>query len=122
MTSTKSTWDRQGPLTGVSVGCGFFSRIQMEAWPRVNGARIVAACDLDLPTVEHFSADVDLRPYRDLDEVLVAERPDFVDIATRPASHRGGIERASSTAAAPRRPSNPARSWAARASRAPRPC
>ena len=43
------------PLTGVTVGCGFFSRIQMEAWPRVSGARMVAACDLDRPTAERFS-------------------------------------------------------------------
>ena len=92
MIPTKSTRDRQKPLTGVTVGCGFFSRIQMEAWPRVSGARMVAACDLDRPTVEKFSADFNLRPYSNLDEMLDTEKPDFVDIVTRPASHGALVE------------------------------
>ena len=79
-------------LTGVTVGCGFFSRIQMEAWPRVSGAGIVAACDVDRAVAEKFSADFNLRPYSDLDEMLDAEKPDFVDIATRPSSHRALVE------------------------------
>jgi len=79
-------------LTGVTVGCGFFSRIQMEAWQRVSGARIVAACDLDPAKAESFAADFGLRPYSDAAAMIEAERPDFVDIATRPSTHRGLVE------------------------------
>ena len=74
-------------LTGVTVGCGFFSRIQMEAWQRVNGARIVAACDVDRAKAESFAADFGLRPYSDAAAMIEAEHPDFVDVATRPSTH-----------------------------------
>ena len=71
-------------LTGVTVGRGFFSRIQMEAWQRVSGAQIVAACDIDRNKAESIAADFGLRPYSDAAAMIEAERPDFVDIATRP--------------------------------------
>ena len=74
-------------LTGVTVGCGFFSRIQMEAWQRVRGARIAAACDIDRDKAESFAAEFGLRPYSDAAAMIEAERPDFVDIATRPPAH-----------------------------------
>ncbi len=74
-------------LKGVTVGCGFFSRIQMESWKRVEGAEIVAACDLDAERLKSFTSDFSLRGYSDADEMLEAEKPDFVDIATRPAGH-----------------------------------
>jgi len=74
-------------LRGVTVGCGFFSRIQMESWRRVEGAQITAACDLDGAKAEAFAADFGLKPYVDLDEMIEAEKPDFVDIATRPSTH-----------------------------------
>ncbi len=71
-------------LNGVTVGCGFFSRIQMEAWQRVDRARIAAACDIDRNKAESFAADFGLRPYSDAATMIEAERPDFIDIATRP--------------------------------------
>ncbi len=79
-------------LKGVTIGCGFFSRIQMQGWQRVNGARIVAACDLDRSKAEQFGRDFGLRPYVDAAEMLDAEQPDFVDIATRPATHLALVE------------------------------
>ena len=74
-------------LKGVTVGCGFFSRIQMESWERVEGAKMTAACDLDREKAEKFAADFGLTPYTDLDEMLDVEKPNFVDIATRPSTH-----------------------------------
>ena len=74
-------------LKGVTVGCGFFSRIQMENWKRVEGAEIVAACDLDAERLKSFTSDFGLRGYSDADEMLDTEKPDFLDIATRPAGH-----------------------------------
>jgi predicted dehydrogenase len=74
-------------LKGVTAGCGFFSRIQMESWKRVRGAEIAAACDLDPAKRESFTKDFGLRAYADAAEMLDVEKPDFLDIATRPASH-----------------------------------
>jgi predicted dehydrogenase len=74
-------------LKGATVGCGFFSRIQMESWKRVKGAKIVAVCDLDEAKARAFAADFGSKPYTDVDQMLETEKPDFLDIATRPASH-----------------------------------
>jgi len=81
-------------LKGVTVGCGFFSRIQMESWKRVEGAEIVAACDLDADRLQSFTADFGLKGYSDADEMLDAEKPDFLDIATRPAGHLPLVKKA----------------------------
>jgi predicted dehydrogenase len=74
-------------LRGVTVGCGFFSRIQMESWQRVTGVQMVAACDLDAAKAEAFARDFGMKAYSSLDAMLDAERPDFVDVATRPSTH-----------------------------------
>ncbi len=74
-------------LRGVTIGCGFFSRIQMQAWKRVKGAEMVAACDLDAEKAKAFAADFDIAAYADLDRMIAECKPDFVDIATRPATH-----------------------------------
>lgn len=81
-------------LKGVTVGCGFFSRIQMDSWKRVEGAEIVAACDLDTDRLQSFTADFGLKGYSDADEMLDAEKPDFLDIATRPAGHLPLVKKA----------------------------
>jgi D-apiose dehydrogenase len=74
-------------LRGVTVGCGFFSRIQMESWQRVTGVQMVAACDLDASKAEAFARDFGMKAYTSLDAMLDAEGPDFVDVATRPSTH-----------------------------------
>ena len=74
-------------LRGVAVGCGFFSRIQMEAWKRMPGVEMVAACDLDQPKLQRFAADFGLAAYDDLDRMIDEAEPDFIDIVTRPSTH-----------------------------------
>lgn len=74
-------------LKGVTVGCGYFSRIQMEAWRRVERASIVAACDLDQAKLQDFALSFGVRPYQAVSEMLDKEKPGFVDIATRPSTH-----------------------------------
>ena len=39
-------------LKGVKGGCGYFGAVQLEAWSRIEGAQIVALCDLDLERAE----------------------------------------------------------------------
>ena len=33
------------PLRGALIGCGYFGQIQLDAWRRMEGVEIVAACD-----------------------------------------------------------------------------
>ena len=80
-------------LRGVTVGCGFFSRIQMESWQRVTNAQMVAACDLDQAKAQAFCKDFGMTAYTDLDAMIEREQPDFVDVATRPSTHVPLVEK-----------------------------
>jgi len=75
------------PLRGALIGCGFFGRIQLEAWRRMEGVSIVAACD----TERERAAGAAPRAYTDPAEMLDREKLDFLDIATRPNTHAGLI-------------------------------
>ena len=70
-------------LRGGLIGCGFFGRIQLEGWRRMEGVEIVAACD----PVEQKAAECAARAYTDAAAMLNSEPLDFVDIATRPDTH-----------------------------------
>lgn len=75
-------------LRGVIIGAGFFAGFQAEAWRRIPGAKITAVADLDGARAAAFAARWGIeRSYADAGEMLARERPDFVDIATRPESH-----------------------------------
>jgi len=65
------------------IGCGFFGRIQLEAWRSIPEVEIVAACDQDPGRAQAAAA----RAYSSAEEMLERERLDFVDIATPPESH-----------------------------------
>jgi len=70
------------------IGAGRFARFQAEAWRRVEGARIVAVADAAPGRAEDFSESFGIpRAYHDAAEMLERERPDFVDVVTRPDSH-----------------------------------
>jgi D-apiose dehydrogenase len=76
-------------LKGVLVGAGFFAGFQAEAWRRIAGVRLAAVADIALERAQAFAAKWGIpRAYGDAAEMLEIERPDFVDIATRPDSHR----------------------------------
>ncbi|MBI3684512.1 MAG: Gfo/Idh/MocA family oxidoreductase [Acidobacteria bacterium] len=80
-------------LRGALIGCGYFGRIQLEAWRRMEGVEIAAACD---PVMER-AREAAPKVYTSADRMLDLEKPDFVDIATRPETHlslvRFAIER-----------------------------
>ncbi|MBI2689539.1 MAG: Gfo/Idh/MocA family oxidoreductase [Acidobacteria bacterium] len=71
------------PLRGAIAGCGFFGQIHLEGWRRIPEARIVAACDTDLPKAEKSAPSA----FDDLERMLDTVNPDFLDIATRPELH-----------------------------------
>ncbi|GLS88194.1 oxidoreductase [Cypionkella aquatica] len=83
------------PLNGAVIGCGFFAQNQLHAWAALPGAQIVALCDRDpVRLAETASRFGIVRTYADAAEMFVAERLDFVDIATTVASHRPLVEMA----------------------------
>ena len=82
-------------LRVATVGAGYFSRFQHEAWARMADVDLVAVCDREparaRAVADEFGAsDV----FTDIDAMLDAVRPDLVDIATPPAAHRACIEAA----------------------------
>lgn len=67
----------------------------MEAWQRIAEADIVAVCDLDRQKARDFSSQHGVPVfYSRFDELLRLEQLDFIDIATRPDSHRSLVEKA----------------------------
>jgi len=78
---------------GALIGCGFFARNHMHGWADVDGADIVAVCDLDRDKAERMAQDFGVPAvYTDAAGMLDAERPDFVDVATTVDSHRSLVE------------------------------
>lgn len=78
---------------GVLIGCGFFANNHMCAWAELRGAEIVAVCDRDEAKARAMAARFGIaEAYADAAEMLAAEKPDFVDIATTSASHRSLVE------------------------------
>lgn len=80
-------------LRGAIIGAGFFAEFQAEAWQRLPNVEIVAVAD---PLIERARALStcfgNSRVYARADEMLAQERLDFVDIATRPDTHRALVE------------------------------
>jgi len=70
-------------LRGGIIGCGYFAQFQLAAWKRMEDVELVAACDLDPKRAQAAAPHT----YSHAEEMLDHEQLDFVDIATRPASH-----------------------------------
>ncbi|HWI86561.1 MAG TPA: Gfo/Idh/MocA family oxidoreductase [Sphingomonas sp.] len=75
-------------LRGVIVGSGYFSQFHFDAWHRLEGVAIVAACSHDPAALATLASGVGIsRLYGDVARMLDVERPDFIDIVTPPDSH-----------------------------------
>lgn len=80
-------------LRGALIGCGFFSRNHLHAWNDVEGARIVALCDMDEGRARGRAREFGIdRVYTDAAAMLRSEKPDFVDVVTQPHTHRPLVE------------------------------
>lgn len=76
------------PIRIALVGAGFFARLHLEAWKRLDDACLLAVCDRDPATHAHVeSADERIAVYADTGSMLDTEKPDLVDIATPPETH-----------------------------------
>jgi predicted dehydrogenase len=74
-------------LKGITIGCGFFGRIHLESWSRIQNARIVAVMDQDEEKARQAARQCGAAAYTDLATAIKKEKPTFVDIATGPDSH-----------------------------------
>jgi predicted dehydrogenase len=75
-------------LRGAMIGAGYFAGFHAEAWSRLPTVSIVAIADTAADKATEFTARHGIpRTYKSAEEMLDAEKPDFVDIATRPEAH-----------------------------------
>jgi len=82
-------------LKGVAIGAGYFSQFHFEAWSRIENAELTAICDLDLARAQDAANQYGVaNAYDDFDKMLSVEKPDFVDIITRPDSHLAHVQQA----------------------------
>lgn len=71
------------------IGAGYFAHFQAEAWQRMPGASIAAVADALPGKAQAFARQYGIpRGYESVAEMLDAEQPHFVDIVTRPETHR----------------------------------
>jgi predicted dehydrogenase len=78
----------QSRSRGVLIGAGYFARFHAEAWRRIPEAEIVAVVDAAPGRAEAFAGEFGIpRWCESVEHVLDTERPDFVDIVTRPEQH-----------------------------------
>ncbi len=75
-------------LRGVGVGAGYFSQFHYEAWNRMPDVAIVALAEVDAERGQTAQEQYGIpNLYADVQAMLKAEQPDFIDIITPPATH-----------------------------------
>ena len=79
----------------VVIGCGYFAENHLNAWSRLDGARIVGVCDLDGAKAAAAAKRFGVEDHgTDAARLLQETAPDIVDIATTVGSHRALVEMA----------------------------
>ena len=75
-------------LKGVTLGAGYFSRFQYEAWSRIPEVEMAAIYNRTESKARAMMTQYGIaRYYGDWREIIDHERPDFVDIITPPETH-----------------------------------
>ena len=75
-------------LKGVAIGAGYFSKFHYNAWSRIPEVNITALCSLDSEQARVVMHDYGIKTYyTDYKEMILKEKPDFVDIITPPDTH-----------------------------------
>jgi predicted dehydrogenase len=74
-------------LRGCLIGCGFVSQYHLEGWASQTRGRLSAVCDLDEAKARAACRHGVCTAYTDARQMFERERPDFVEISTRPDSH-----------------------------------
>jgi predicted dehydrogenase len=80
-------------LRGGLIGAGFFAYNHFNAWREVEGAEIVAVCDVDESKAQQAAVDYNIPSvYTGARQMMREAKLDFVDIVTTPESHRFLVE------------------------------
>jgi len=75
-------------LKGVAIGAGYFSRFQYEAWTRIPEVKITALCNSNKERARVIMDAYGVKNhYTDYKEMILKEKPDFIDIITPPETH-----------------------------------
>lgn len=75
-------------LKGVAIGAGYFSKFQYEAWTRIPEVEITALCNSNEVRANGIMNAYGIKKhYTDYKEMILEEKPDFVDIITPPETH-----------------------------------
>lgn len=75
-------------LKGVAIGAGYFSKFQYEAWTRIPEVEITALCNSNMERAQGIMSTYGIdKHYTDYKEMILKEKPDFVDIITPPETH-----------------------------------
>ncbi|WP_394971068.1 Gfo/Idh/MocA family protein [uncultured Croceitalea sp.] len=75
-------------LKGVCVGAGYFARFHFEAWKRIPQIEITAVCDSNLEKAQEVCNEFGFKTaYKNPEDMVVKEQPDFIDIITPPETH-----------------------------------
>ncbi len=78
----------QNKLKGVAIGAGYFSKFQYEAWSRIPEVEITALCNSNLERAKGIMEPYGIKKhYTDYKEMILTEKPDFIDIITPPETH-----------------------------------
>jgi predicted dehydrogenase len=80
------------PLRGLLVGCGFFARNHLHGWREVEGAEIVALCDVDPAKTAAYAADFGITEQHQDASALLTGGFDFVDFCTTMDTHEALID------------------------------
>jgi D-apiose dehydrogenase len=80
-------------LRGGLIGAGYFAANHLHSWREVEGAEIVAVCDLNEARARQAASDYGIAAsYTDARQMMNEAQLDFVDIVTTPESHRLLVE------------------------------
>ena len=75
-------------LKGVAIGAGYFSAFQYEAWSRIPEVEITALCNSNMERAKGIMEPYGVKKhYTDFREMILKEKPDFIDIITPPETH-----------------------------------
>ncbi len=73
---------------GVCIGAGYFSHFQYDAWQRIGEVEITAMCNRNPERTKTIMDKFGItNHYKDWQQMLEKEKPDFVDIITPPPTH-----------------------------------
>jgi predicted dehydrogenase len=74
-------------LTAAVVGCGGAGTNHARGYRNAAGARLVAVCDVDADRAGAVAEEFDVSAYGSVDDLLSAEAPDLVSVATPERHH-----------------------------------